>query len=75
MQLLTAHSTQKKSAISMLIKDFIHHHHRTLFYDSFTTRPGRDAVLRHAPAGMQFYDTPRPGGSFTTCPGRDAVLR
>ena len=45
---------------------------------SFTTwsstllRHGRDAVLRHALVGTQFYDMPWSRRSLTTCPGRDA---
>ena len=60
---LTAQSTQIKSVISVPIKDFIHHYPRALFNDiprvgahfydipgsgrTFTTYPGRDALLRH----------------------------
>ena len=60
---------------------YIQPNNGTQFYDipgsgcSFTTYPGRDAVLRHTRAGMQFYDIPGSGCSFTTHPGRDAVLR
>ena len=50
---LTAQSTQMKSVISVPIKDCIHHYPRALFNDipgsgrTFTTYPGRDALLRH----------------------------
>ena len=76
---LTAQSTQIKSVISVPIKDFIHHYPRALFNDipmvgahfydipgsvrTFTTYPGRDALLRHT----------RVGTHFTTYPGRGAV--
>ena len=71
---LTAQSTQIKSVISVPIKDFIHHYPRALFNDiprvgahfydipgsgrTFTTYPGRDALLRHTRVGAQFYDIP-----------------
>ena len=50
---------QKKYAISVPIKDFIHQHPMALTYD--TPRPGRSS--RHAlaetqPHDMQFYDKP-----------------
>ena len=64
---LTAQSTQIKSVISVPIKDFIHHYPRALFNDiprvgahfydipgsgrTFTTYPGRDALLRHTRVG------------------------
>ena len=66
---LTAQSTQIKSVISVPIKDFIHHYPRALFNDipmvgvhfydipgsgrTFTTYPGRDALLRHTRVGAQ----------------------
>ena len=71
---LTAQSTQIKSVISVPIKDFIHHYPRALFNDiprvgahfydipgsgrTFTTYPGRDALLRHTRVGAQFNDIP-----------------
>ena len=71
---LTAQSTQIKSVISVPIKDFIHHYPRALFNDipmvgahfydipgsgrTFTTYPGRDALLRHTRVGTHFYDIP-----------------
>ena len=71
---LTAQSTQIKSVISVPIKDFIHHYPRALFNDiprvgahfydipgsgrTFTTYPGRDALLRHTWVGAQFNDIP-----------------
>ena len=58
----------------MPIKDFIHHYPRALFNDiprvgahfydipgsgrTFTTYPGRDALLRHTQVGAQFNDIP-----------------
>ena len=57
---LTAQSTQIKSAISVPIKDFIHHYPRALFND----------IPR---VGAHFYDIPGSGRSFTTYPGRAAV--
>ena len=69
---LTAQSTQIKSVISVPIKDFIHHYPRALFNDiprvrgsvrTFTTYPGRDALLRHTRVGAQFNDIP---GSYQT---------
>ena len=57
---LTAQSTQIKSVISVLIKDFIHHYPRALFNDM-------------PRVGTHFYDIPRPGRTFTTYPGRGAV--
>ena len=85
---LTAQSTQIKSVISVPTKDFIHHYPRALFdiprvgahfYDipgsgrTFTTYPGRDALLRHTRVGTHFYDIPGSGRSLTTYPGRGAV--
>ena len=70
-----------KAVISVTIKDFIHHYPRVHFYNiprsscSFTTYPGRDALLQHTQVGMQFYNIPRSGCSFTTFPGRDALLQ
>ena len=77
---LTAQSTQIKSVISVPIKDFIHHYPRALFNDipmvgahfydipgsgrTFTTYPGRDALLRHTRVGAQFNDIP---GSIFQC--------
>ena len=74
---LTAQSTQIKSVISVPIKDFIHHYPRALFNDipmvgahfydipgsgrTFTTYPGRDALLRHTRVGTHFYDIPGSG--------------
>ena len=71
---LTAQSTQIKSVISVPIKDFIHHYPRAFFNDiprvgahfydipgsrrTFTTYPGRDALLRHTRVGAQFNDIP-----------------
>ena len=83
---LTAQSTQIKSVISVPIKDFIHHYPRALFNDipmvgahfydipgsgrTFTTYPGRDALLRHTRVGTHFYDIPGSGRSLTTYPGQ-----
>ena len=67
---LTAQSTQIKSVISVPIKDFIHHYPRALINDipgsgrTFTTYPGRDALLRHTRVGAQFNDLPE---SPVTC--------
>ena len=61
---LTAQSTQMKSVISVPNKDFIHHYPRALFNDipgsgrTFTTYPGRGALLRHTRVGAQFNDIP-----------------
>ena len=71
---LTAQSTQIKSVISVPIKDFIHHYPMALFNDTpsvgahfydipgsgrtYTTYPGRDALLRHTRVGAQFNDIP-----------------
>ena len=71
----------------MPIKDFIHHYPRALFNDipmvgahfydipgsgrTFTTYPGRDALLRHTRVGTHFYDIPGSGRSLTTYPGQD----
>ena len=71
---LTAQSTQIKSVISVPIKDCIHHYPRALFIDiprvgmhfydipgsgrTFTTYPGRDALLRHTRVGAQFNNIP-----------------
>ena len=76
-----AQSTQIKSVISVPIKDCIHHYPRALFNDipesrrTFTTYPGRDALLQHTRVGTHFYDIPESGCTFTTYPGRDALLR
>ena len=84
--ILNAQSTQIKSVISVPIKDFIHHYPRALFNDipmvgahfydipgsgrTFTTYPGRDALLRHTRVGTHFYDIPGSGRSLTTYPGQ-----
>ena len=88
---LTAQSTQIKSVISVPIKDFIHHYPRALFNDiprvgahfydipgsvrTFTTYPGRDALLRHTRVGAQFNDIPGsfvPENSCLTCRVRNS---
>ena len=45
------------------------------FYDIVFYMHDRDTVLRHALAGMPFYDILGSGYSITTCPGCDAVLQ
>ena len=37
---------------------------------TFTTYPGRDALLRHTRVGTHFYDIPESGRSLTTYPGQ-----
>ena len=62
-QFLTAHSMQKKSAISVPIKDLKHHHPMTLPHD--TPKSGRSSDMP--------YDISRSGSS--SCPIRHAVIR
>ena len=67
---LTAQSTQIKSVISVAIKDFILitilGHCLTTYPGSvrtFTTYPGRDALLRHTGSGRSLTTYPGPLGA------------
>ena len=72
---LPAQSTQNKSVISVPIKDCIHHYPRAQFNDipgsarTFTTYPGRHALLGLTRVGAQFNDIPGSARTFTTYPG------
>ena len=61
---------------ALLMPKFLH-----FFYDitwsgrSYTTCPGRGAVLQYAMFGTQFNNMLWSGHSFTTCHGWDTVLR
>ena len=84
---IKAQSTQIESVISVPIKDFIHHYPRELFNDipsvsahfydipgsrrTFTTYPGRGALLRHTRVGTQFNDIP--GSDFGS--KKDIIFR
>ena len=42
---------------------------------SYSTWPGRDAVIRHGLVAMQLFDMAWSGRRYSTWPGRDAVIR
>ena len=57
-----------ESILNSTIKDFINLYPESV--RTFTTYPGRDALLRHIRVVMHFYDIPGSGHTFTTYPGR-----